>query len=164
MKMLGKQMRAACGTGRGDYPVLDTPPTPNENMPSVLHKHSCFEAALPHAAAIERIVIARRVIGCRALCDCHGEGSFSPLPGQLGGREGVPEVKDLPRTAMPICRKKWRFHSQDSCCVPVYTRDLACSTYCQWGRITGLLKETISLTFYFGSNSIWIWNPKYDFC
>lgn len=108
MKMLGKQMRAACGTGRGDYPVLDTPPTPNENMPSVLHKHSCFEAALPHAAAIERIVIARRVIGCRALCDCHGEGSFSPLPGQLGGREGVPEVKDLPRTAVPICRKKMK--------------------------------------------------------
>lgn len=108
MKMLGKQMRAACGMGRGDYPVLDTPPTPNENMPSVLHKHSCFEAALPHAAAIERIVIARRVIGCRALCDCHGEGSFSPLPGQLGGREGVPEVKDLPRTAVPICRKKMK--------------------------------------------------------
>lgn len=60
-------------------------------------------------------------------------------------------------------KEKWRFCSQNSWCAHVYAKDLVCSIYCQWGKITGPVKDTISFLFYFGSNSIWIWNPNYDF-
>lgn len=68
----------------------------------------------------------------------------------------MPEVRDLPRTANANLQEKRMLHSHGSWCVHMYTKDLACSIYCQWGKNNWPTERDYLFDLYFGSNSRWI--------